>query len=284
MCLCIEVDNLKLFLIIPRHPYHWCAIHLSDPLFSVKSASISDKAPDLSNVPEEYHEFADVFSKAKANTLAPHHPYDLKINLEEGASLPINPMYSLSQSKLTTLWEFIKKHLWIGFIPPINSPHGALVLFVWKKDGSLQLCVNFRGLNKISKKDWYPLLFISYLLTFTGKAHIYMALDLCHAYHLVHIAEGDKWKTAFHTCYGSFKWMVMPFGLTNVPSTFQRFMNNIFFNLLDVTVTVYLDNILIYSDNPSKHKEHVHKVLHRLRKHSLYCCPDKCKFSVDSVE
>ena len=91
-----------------------------------------------------------------------------------------------------------------------------------------------------------------------------MALDLCHAYHLVHIAEGDEWKTAFHTRYGSFEWMVMPFGLTNVPFAFQRFMNDIFSDLLDITVTVYLDDILIYSDNPSKHKEHVCKVLRRL--------------------
>ena len=87
-----------------------------------------------------------------------------------------------------------------------------------------------------------------------GKAHIYTALDLHHAYHLVCIVEGDKWKTAFHTCYGSFEWMVMPFGLTNAPSTFQRFMNDIFFDILDITVTVYLDDILIYSDNPLKHK------------------------------
>ena len=79
--------------------------------FSAKSASVSDEAPDISNVPEEYHEFADVFSKAKANTSALHCPYDLKINLEEGASLPINPMYSLSQYELITLQEFINKHL-----------------------------------------------------------------------------------------------------------------------------------------------------------------------------
>ena len=78
--------------------------------------------------------------------------------------------------------------------------------------------------------------------------------------------------------------MVMPFGLTNAPSAFQRFMNNIFSDLLNVTVIIYLDNILIYSDNPSKHKEHVCKVLCRLQKYSLYCCPDKCKFSVNSVE
>ena len=193
-------------------------------------------------------------------------------------------MYSLSQSKLTTLWEFINKHLWIGFIYPTNSPHGAPVLFVWKKDGSLQFCVDFRGLNKISKKDWYPLLFISNLLTSAGKACIYMVLDLHYVYHLVCIAEGDKWKTAFHTHYRYFEWMVMPFWLTNVPSTFQRFINNIFSNLLNVTVTIYLDNILIYSNNPAKHQEHVCKVLCTLWKHSLYCRPDKCKFSVDSAE
>ena len=86
-------------------------IHLSDPFFSAKSASVSGEACDLSNVPEEYYDFSDVFSKVKANTLALQCPYDLKINLEDGASLPINPMYSLSQSELTTLQEFIDKHL-----------------------------------------------------------------------------------------------------------------------------------------------------------------------------
>ena len=190
---CIALIGAAAFALAYKQPgVQSFRIHLFDPLFSAKSASVSDEAPDLSNVPEEYHEFADVFSKAKANTLAPHCPYDLKINLEEGATPPINPMYSLSQSELTTLQEFIDKHLRIGFIRPTNSPHRAPVLFVQKKDGSLRLCVNFRGLNKISKKDQYPLPFISNLLTSTGKACIYTALDLHHAYHLVHIVECDK--------------------------------------------------------------------------------------------
>ena len=71
-------------------------IHLSNISISANSASISEEALDLTNVPEEYHDFADVFSKAKAEKLAPHRPYDLKINLEEGTSLPIVPMYPLS--------------------------------------------------------------------------------------------------------------------------------------------------------------------------------------------
>ena len=97
------------------------------------------------------------------------------------------------------------------------------------------------------------------------------------------IAEGEEWKTAFRTRYGSFEWRVMPFGLTNAPSTFQRFMNDIFSDLLDIHVIVYLDNILIFSDNPTDHKKHVREVLRRLCLHGLYVHPDKCFFSVDSV-
>ena len=87
---------------------------------------------------------------------------------------------------------------------------------------------------------------------------------LQHAYHLVHITEGDKWKTTFHTCYGSFKWHVMPFQLTNAPATFQCFMNDISKDLLRITVIVYPDDILIFSDNPKKHQEHVCEVLQQL--------------------
>jgi hypothetical protein len=259
-------------------------IHLTDKTFSANSASVSDEAPDLSHIPEDYRDFADVFSKAKADTLAPHRPYDLKIDLEDGTSPPIVPMYPLSQVELKVLREFVDENLRTGFIRPSNSSHGAPVLFVRKKDGSLRLCVDYRGLNKISKKDRYPLPFISDLLTTAGKARIYTTLDLRHAYYLVRITEGDEWKTAFRTRYGSFEWLVMPFGLTNAPAAFQRFMNDIFSDLLDVHVIIYLDDILIYSDNPSDHKKHVREVLRRLRQHGLYVRPDKCHFSSDTVE
>ena len=109
----------------------------------------------------------------------------------------------------------------MDFIRPSCSPGGAPVLFVRKKDGSLRLCVDFRGLNKITKKDHYPLPRISDLLDSLQKARFYMKINLRHTYHLVHIREGDEWKTAFHTRYGSFKWCVMPFRLTNTPATFN---------------------------------------------------------------
>jgi len=259
------------------------SLFFSDIAASGKSVSFSNEDPDLSQIPAEYHDFAYVFSKSKADTLAPHRPYDLKIDLEDGVSPPIGPMYSLSQSELGTLREFIDEHVNIGFIRPSKSPHGAPVLFIRKKDGSLRLCVDFQGLNRISKKDRYPLPMINDLLATAGKARVYTALDLRHAYHLVRIAEGDEWKTAFRTRYGSFEWLVMPFGLTNAPAAFQRFMNDIFSDLLDVTVIVYLDDILIFSDNKADHGKHVRKVLRRLCNNGLYARPDKCLFSVDTV-
>ena len=224
--------------------------------------SAPDDAPvNMTGVPMDYHNFTDVFSKTRPCTPAPHRPYDLKIELEEGTSPPFGPIYSLSQSELKSLREFLDENLAMDFIRPSRSPGGAPVLFTRKKDGSLRLCVDFRGLNKITKKDRYPLPRISDLLDSPRKARIYSKIDLRHAYHLVRIREGDEWKTAFCTRYGSFEWRVMPFGLTNAPAAFQRFMNDIFGDLLDICMLVYLDDILIYSDTEEEHKQHIREVL-----------------------
>ncbi|KIK13227.1 hypothetical protein PISMIDRAFT_18137 [Pisolithus microcarpus 441] len=232
----------------------------------------------------DYHDFADVFSKAKASTLAPYWEFDLKIELEEGTTPLLGTLYSLSPVELSALWTFIDENLTTGFIHPTSSSHAAPALFVKKKDGSLRLCVDFRGLNKIMKKDRYPLPPILDLLNSPSHAKVYTKIDLCHAYHLVCIANGDEWKTAFRTHYGSYEWLVMPFGLTNAPAAFQRFVNSIFGDLLDVCVIVYLDDILIYSNDIKNHKKHVCEVLHRLQEHSLYAKPEKCEFHSKSIK
>jgi hypothetical protein len=118
----------------------------------------------MSSIPEEYHDFPNVFSKAKADKPTPHRPYDLKIDLKDGAAPPLGPIYSLSQSKFQSLREFVDEHLNMGFIRPSLSPHGAPVLFIKKKDGSLRLCVDFQVLNRLTKKDKYPLPQISDML------------------------------------------------------------------------------------------------------------------------
>jgi len=108
----------------------------------------------------------------------------------------------------------------MGFIQPTSSPHGALVLFIKKKDGSLRLYVDFHRLNRIFKKDCYLLPLISNLLDLPCKTQVYLKIDLCYTYHLVHIADGDEWKTAFRIYYRSFEWSVMSFSLTNTSMVF----------------------------------------------------------------
>ncbi len=160
----------------------------------------------LSGVPQEYHKFCDFFSGEKVNVLAPHWPYDLKINLEEGAKPFHRPIYLLSPPELTAIREFLEENVWNGFIHPSKSPWGSLVLFVKKKDGSLCLCIDFHTLNRVTEKDRYPLPLIPDLLNSLGLARIYSKINLKHAYHLVWIVEGDEPKTAFRTCYRSYKW------------------------------------------------------------------------------
>ena len=190
----------------------------------------------------------------------------------------------MSEAEHKALEEYVTENLRSGFIRSSSSPAGAPILFVKKKDSSLRLCHDFHGLNKITRKDKYPLPCITDLLDAPRKARIYTKIDLRSAYNLVRIAKGDKWKTAFRTHYGLFEMMVMPFGLCNAPATFQHFMQDIFGDLLNIYVVIYLDDILIYSNDPAKHKDHVKEVLRRLRKHRLYAKAEKCKWSVQSVE
>ena len=112
------------------------SLQLSPLASSSLHAALPATNPDLSAVPEDYHKFADVFSKAKASVLAPHQDYDLKIDLEEGATLLPRRLYSLSPIKLKALWTFIDENLHFGFIRPTSSSHVAPILFVKKKDGS----------------------------------------------------------------------------------------------------------------------------------------------------
>ena len=98
------------------------------------------------------------------------------------------------------------------------------------------------------------------------------------------IREGDEWKTAFRTRYGHFEYQVMPFGLTNAPATFQGYINKILAEKLDVFVIVYLDDILIYTEDESEgHVQAVRWVLDQLRKFSLYANLKKCRFHQEEV-
>ena len=112
---------------------------------------------------------------------------------------------------------------------------------------------------------------------------MFTKLDLRNAYHLIRIREGDEWKTAFNTPLGHFEYLVMPFGLTNAPAVFQSLMNDLFRDMLNRYVFIYLDDILIFSRSLEEHQQHVRMVLQRLLENRLFVKPEKCEFHSKSV-
>ena len=158
-------------------------------------------------------------------------------------------IYNLSEKELKTLWEYLAKALERGWIRESSSSAGVPILFVPKKGGELQLCIDYQGLNHLTIKNRYPLPLMGELMDRLSKAKRYTKLDLRNAYHRIRIREGDEWKTAFRTRYGHFEYQVMPFGLANAPATFQAHINQVLAGLVDVTCIVYLDDILIYSND-----------------------------------
>ena len=153
-----------------------------------------------------------------------------------------------------------------------------------KPGGGLRFCVDYRALNKITRKDRYPLPLIQETLRNLSEAKVFTKLDVIAAFHRIRIAEGDEWMTAFRSRFGLYEWMVTPFGLANAPSTFQRYINWTLRDILDDFCSAYIDDIIIYSKDLRQHRKHVEEVLKRLRSAGLQCDIDKCEFEVASTK
>ena len=214
---------------------------------------------------EEFHEFLEVFEKAKSECLPQHRKHDLGIELLEGARVPPpGKLYQLALAELRALREFIDKNLAKGYIRPSSAPCGAPVFFVKKKDGTLRLVVDFRALNAVTKPDAYPIPLTNELLDRLKAAKVFTTLDMRWGYYNVRIRDGDEWKTSFQTRYGQFKFLVMQFRLRNAPAAFQQMVNELFHDLVDMYVVLYLNNIIIFLEDPAQHGAHVKEVLRRL--------------------
>jgi hypothetical protein len=154
---------------------------------------------------------------------------------------------------------------------------------VENKDGTKRMCIDYRALNEVTVKNKYPLPRIEDLFDQLRGASVFSKIDMWSGYHQLRIRPTDIPKTAFITKYGLYEFMVMSFGLTNVPAYFMYLMNNVFMDYLDKFVVVFIDVILVYSQNEQEHEEHLRKVLQRLRDCQLYAKLSKCEFWISKV-
>ncbi|KAH9263097.1 hypothetical protein BASA83_013560 [Batrachochytrium salamandrivorans] len=185
-----------------------------------------------------------------------------QIDLKPGSEPFHGKIYQLTREEDKVMQDWIQDNLRKGFIRNSSSPHGAPCFFVKQKD-KLRLCMDYRGLNKNT---------------------IFTTLDLRGAYNLLRIKEGDESKLHLSRSTGQFEFLVMPFGLANAPAQFQRMMNSLFRDVIGKHVLVYLDDIVIYSDNMSDHIAQVQNVLRVLQDNGLYCKAEKCHFYKSEIK
>lgn len=264
----------------------------ADPDTTVFLTQVKIPQPVLTNetdLPEPIRqivkiEFPDVFPPELPDCLPPDRGDSMRIETDPSADPPVRPVIRLSIAELDELKKQLTSLLKKGFISPSTSPYGAPVLFVKKKEGTLRMCVDYRGLNKITRKNRHPLPRIDELIDRFRTARYFTKLDLLSGYHQMRVHPEDTHKTAFRTRYGHYEFNVVPFGLTNAPAAFSAMMRNVLDPVLDKCVVVYLDDILIYSDNKEDHLRDIRKVLGILRGAGLYCKLSKCSFMQEETE
>ena len=266
-----------------QEPQRVLTVWIKPVLGQLNATQEEDEAQ--AKIPRDYQEFYTMFKEEAHEKLPEHQDWDHEIPIEKEKKPTYGPIYALSETELKTLREYLDKNLKKRFIRPSTSLARYSILFVPKKDRKLRLCVDYRQLNAITVKNKYPLPLISGLQDRIQGSQWFIALNIRGAFNLVRMREGEEWKTAFQTRYGHYKYTVMPFGLTNAPATFQALINTTLCKYLDIFVTAYLDNILIYTKGTLKeHIQEVKKVFKALQEANIRLQPDKCKFHVKTVK
>ena len=244
------------------------------------------KRPDL---PEQIitvlNKYSEVFAKDLPAGVPPvRKGHQFHIELEDGAQ-PVNrPLYKLSPLELEEVKRQLDYLLQQGYARPSESPWGAPIIFAPKKDGGLRMCLDYRWLNKVTKKNKYLLPLPEELMGRLARAQIFSKLDLRSGYWQMPVREQDIEKTAFKCRYDQFEFLVCPFGVTNAPPQFQAMVNDLFADMIDNFLVVFLDDLIVYSRDMAEHTQHLKAVLARLKEHKLFAKASKTQIGVSSTD
>ena len=253
--------------------YHLNAVSVADSIDSI----------DDSEVKALVNNFRDVFPERLPAGLPPKRIVDHHINLKADTQPFNSHSYRMSQVELQSLRKQLDELLEQRFIEPSLSEYGSPCLFVKKKSGELRLVIDYRKLNAATIKMNYSLPRIDESLEKFRGSKYFSKLDLNSGYFQIRIAEDDVKKTAFNTRFGSYQFRVLPFGLTGGPSTFMLMMNEVFRDMVDRGIVIYMDDICVYTETKEEHMELLKQVFERLRKNHLFVKLAKCEFLQPSI-
>lgn len=238
-------------------------------------------APDLSTADADalrsllasYKDIFDLGSRPLSTTSAVRH----RINTGDATPVHRRP-YRVSHAERLVIQREVDKMLSNEIVEPSSSPWASPVVLVKKKDGTWRFCVDYRHLNKITKKDVYPLPRIDDALDCLHGARYFSSIDLRSGYWQIAVDEQDREKTAFVTPDGLYQFRVMPFGLCNAPATFERMMDSLLRGFKWSTCLCYLDDVIVFSPTFETHLERLSDVLAIFRRAGLQLNSKKCRF------
>jgi hypothetical protein len=252
---------------------HLATLHLRP----VEGASLPEIEQERLNALLDQH--VELFAKTGPPTPFAEHQIDT------GDSTPIaSPPYRLTPGKRQILQVEINAMLEAGIIEECESAWASPAVLVPKPDGSIRVCVDYRRLNAVTKPDMYPLPRMDDLLNAIGPIGCISTLDLQAGYWQIQIRPEDRDKTALVCPFGLYRFLRMPFGLRNAPASFQRLIDRFKTGLPDVILLAYLDDLIVFSPNPSKHLEDLRSVLAQMRKFQLRMNRAKCSFGCTEVK
>ncbi|GBM54065.1 Retrovirus-related Pol polyprotein from transposon 297 [Araneus ventricosus] len=208
------------------------------------------------------------------------------MNIRLTSDIPINSSpirFPIVEKEIIN--EQIEQWLKDKIIRPSTSDYSSPVVLVKKKDGSSRLCIDYQRLNKITMREHFPLPLIDDLLDRLQSANIFSTLDLKNAFFHVDIDPSSKKYTSFITDTGQYEFNKMSFGLTNSPSVFQRYIYNVFRDLIkENVVMIYLDDLVISSENETQGIERLQRVLKTASEYGLELNIKKCQFLKREIE
>ncbi|GAU39748.1 hypothetical protein TSUD_219910 [Trifolium subterraneum] len=204
-----------------------------------------------------------------------------QLTVDETASAVVQRRRRQSPEKMEAAEKAVKDLLEANFISEAKyTTWLSNVVLVKKSNGKWRMCVDYTDLNRACPKDAYHLPCIDRLVDNSSGFKLLSFLDAYSGYNQIPMVVADRTKTAFMTESGNYYYNVMPFSLKNASATYQRMMNKVFRGEIGDMLEVYMDDMIVKSNEEVDHTIHLQKVFEQARKVNMRFNPEKCTFGI----
>ncbi len=253
--------------------------------FSEILENIDTMQKSSKNVSNVYKKWTRLFEEKKSTKILFKHKswnHEIKLILKKHSTF--ESIYALFEKKLSVLRDYLNKNVKKEFIKRFELSTKYSIFFASKKNDKLCLCVDYQKLNDITIKNRYSLFNISEFQNKLSNVKIFTEIDFKWAYNLIRMKKEKEWKTTFKTRYELYEYTIMSFECTNVSTSCQELINNMLKEHLNIFVVTYLNDILIYSKNLTKHTQYVKKILNCFDRYDFKMKSKKCSWHKKEID